>query len=187
MSNNAKQVSVAVNGQIARVPEDLEITGVETALTGATIYGYASEDGVSISNESSTDFISAWQNSDRVRVTTSESSATYTFTLIQNSKDQRELWFKGDEDADTGKISWKPSAILVARFVIDYFDSGYGDAGEILVGRHVINRGYVTEVGEITLAAGDAIGYEITITAMPDSDGIVAEVYHAVVDAEELP
>ena len=37
--------------------------------------------------------------------------------------------------------------------------------------RIVIPRGAVTEVGEIKYAENDAIGYEITITAMADSNG----------------
>ena len=41
------------------------------------------------------------------------------------------------------------------------------------VKRVVIPDGKVSEVGDITYSDSDAIGYEITLSAMPDEDGVL--------------
>ena len=37
--------------------------------------------------------------------------------------------------------------------------------------RVVIPNGVISEIGEVTYADGEAIGYEITVTAFPNSSG----------------
>lgn len=179
MANDATQVSVAVSGAISKVSDALAITSANSSLTdpGTINYGFVTSDGVSITADRTTNNITAWQNSSVVRVTGSESSATYTFTLLQNTKEVRELYFGNTENAN-GKIQWKPGKIVKGRFVIDYVDSEWGGLGDVLYGRHDIKKGNIIDIGQITLANGEPIGYEVTITALPDADGIVAEVYH---------
>lgn len=178
MALDATEVSIAVSGAISKISEDAVITSASSELPvlGTLNYGYASADGVTITTDSTTNNIVAWQNSAVVRVAATEAFSTYTFTLLQNTVEARELYYGAVEVG--GKILYKPSAMTRGRFVIDYVDTNYAGEGEILWGRHVINRGQVTSRGDIVLANGEPIGYEITITAFPDADGVCAEIFH---------
>lgn len=187
MAKVAKEVSVALTGGVTKIPTTTEVTAVDTVLTGGTEYGYISEDGVEISNNSSTETISAWQNSAVVRTLSSENTASYSFSLLQNTKAVRELYYGATEDGATGKIEWKPGVRTRGKFVIDYIDSGYGDSGETLLGRHVILDGEVSEVEPITLSSGEAIGFGITITAYPDENGVTSHVFTKSVEVPETP
>jgi hypothetical protein len=43
--------------------------------------------------------------------------------------------------------------------------------------RIVIPDGQVTERGDVTYANGEAIGYDVTVTAYPDDSGVKAYIY----------
>lgn len=176
MAKVAKEVSVAITGAVYKVPSSVDITAVDSALTTAVEYGYISEDRVELSNNASLDEITAWQNSTIVRRVGTDENVTITFTLIQNTKDARELYFGSTESA-SGKIEWKPGAKVRGKFVIDYIDSGYGDDDEVLMGRYVFNDAQVTEVESITLTSTDAIGYGVTLTAYTDESGKVGDIF----------
>lgn len=182
MALNAAEVSVAVTGAISKVPASLDITSAEQALAGEGIinYGFVSSDGVTIASENSTTDITAWQNSSIVRTASTSASTTYTFTLLQNTREARELYYGAVEVG--GKISYKPSAQTNGKFVIDYIDSNYagGEEGEIMYGRHVIHRGQVTSRSDIVLQNGEAIGYQLTVSAYPDENGVCADIFHSV-------
>lgn len=183
---DASQVSVAITGAISKISEDTVITSANTDVSGAgTInYGFISDDGISITTDTSTNNIVAWQNSAVVRVATTEASTSYEFTLLQNSKESRELYYGATEVA--GKILYKPSQMTRGRFVIDYIDTAYGDEGEILIGRHVLNRAQITSRGDIVLQNGEPVGYTVTLQAFPDEDGVCAEIYHQTATGEAV-
>lgn len=178
MALDSTQVSTAVTGAISKIAADTIITSADSDISavGTINYGFTSDAGVTISTDSSTNSITAWQNASVVKVASTGGTTTYTFTLLQNTKEARELYYGATEVA--GKILYKPSAATRGRFVIDYLDTTFGDEGEILYGRHVINRGMVTSRGDIVLANGEAVGYEVTITAFPDENGVCAEILH---------
>lgn len=175
---DASQVSVAITGAISKISEETVITSANTDVSGeGTVnYGFISDDGISITTDTSTNNIVAWQNSAVVRVATTEASTSYEFTLLQNSKESRELYYGATEVA--GKILYKPSQMTRGRFVIDYVDTAYGANGEILIGRHVLNRAQITSRGDIVLQNGEPVGYTVTLQAFPDEDGVCAEIYH---------
>jgi hypothetical protein len=178
MGFDSTQVSSAITGAVSKITAETIITSADQDISGAgTInYGFAGSGGVTITTDVTTNNIVAWQYASVVRVTTGEASTSYTFTLLQNSKEARELYYGAEEVG--GKILYKPSATTKGRFVIDYIDSEWGGTGDVLYGRHVINKGQVTSRGDIVLVNGEAIGYEVTITAFPDEDGVCAEIFH---------
>lgn len=180
MALDATEASVAVSGAISKVSDSTVITSALSDISGAgTInYGYANSDGVTVSTDRSTNKIVAWQNSAVVRTTATEATAKYKFTLLQNTREARELYYGSAEDTTNGKIAWNPSKMPRGRFVIDYLDSEYeGDESGVLYGRHDIKRGQVSEIGDMQYKNGEPIGFEITVTAYPDSTGVVADVY----------
>lgn len=180
---DASSVNVAVSGAITKVGKDLEITSADQELTGADVinYGWVGSEGVTISTDATTNNIVAWQNSAVVRVASTEASSTYTFTLLQNTKEARELYYGAEEVA--GKIIYRPSQMTRGRFIIDYIDTAT-ENGDIHFGRHVINKGQVTGRGDIVWQNGEAVGYEVTITAFPDENGAVAEIFEGVASAD---
>lgn len=180
MALDATEVAVAVSGAISKISDSTTVTSASSDISGAdTInYGYANADGVVIATDRSTNKITSWQNSAVVRTAATGGVATYKFTLLQNTKAARELYYGSAEDTTNGKIAWNVSKMPRGRFVIDYIDSNYeGDVSGVLYGRHDIKRGMVTAIGDMSYKNGEAIGFQITITAYPDADGVVADVY----------
>jgi hypothetical protein len=180
MALNAKEVSVAVTGAFSKVANDAVIASATSDISGpGTInYGYISDSGITVSTDRSTKKIEAFQNAATVRVTAGAASATYKLTLLQNTKEARELYF-GSEEVN-GHIAWNAAKMTRGHFVFDYLDSEYeGDGEGFLYGRHDIPRGQITEVGDLVFKNGEAIGFEVTVTAYPDENGVVAHVYTA--------
>jgi hypothetical protein len=86
-------------------------------------------------------------------------------TFIETNSHVLELYY-GDT-MTSGEIDIDPRSTGGRKsFVIDVLD---GDKIE----RIYIPAGEVTSLGERTLASGEAIGYEVTITAYADTDSTV--------------
>lgn len=167
MATNSANVRVAVTGEVLVGDTDAAApTGTGGATTGFAGLGYVSEDGVTETRDRSTDTIKAWQNSDTVRTVVTDSSLTYSFTLLETNRSTVELFYGTDvtESASEGDFVIVPSNTGGRRsFILDVVD---GD--ELL--RTYVPQGEVTEVGDRVYASGEPIGYEVTITAYNDSD-----------------
>lgn len=162
MALNSANVRVAVTGEVSVGPiASAAPTGTASALTGFTGLGYVSEDGVTETRDRSSDTIKAWQNNDTVRTVVTESSLTYSFTLLETNKATVELFYGTavTSTATEGNLTIIPSSTGGRKsFVIDVVD------GAELI-RTYIPSGEITEVGDRVYSGGEAIGYEVTITA----------------------
>lgn len=130
--------------------------------------GYISKDGLTNNNTPETDTIKAW-GGDIVDVVQSEKADTFGYTLIEalNVDVLKEVY--GDSNVsgtlETGiKIQANATLLEEHVLVVDMVLK----AG--VLKRIVVPNGKVVEIGEISYADEDAIGYETTLQAMPDED-----------------
>ena len=163
-NNNVANVTAGkpkIGGAIYRAPIGTTLpTDASTALDNAFVnMGFVSEDGVTNSNSPESDELKAWggdtvlnlqtakpDNVEVLKYVYGDDNVSGTLatgiTITANSKDQEEQ-------------------IIVIEMALN---------GGVLK-RIVIPDGKVSEVGDITYQDGGAVGYETTLTALPDTSG----------------
>lgn len=168
---NVSTAKPKVGGPIYSAPLGTKLpvdaaSDLDTAFKGL---GYISEDGLTNTNTPSSDTIKAW-GGDTVGVVQTEKEDSFKYTLIEalNIDVLKEIY--GSENVSgTLETMIKISAnanpleehVLIADMILK----------DGVLKRIVIPRGKVSEVGDITYGDGDPIGYETTLTAVPDTEG----------------
>ena len=138
------------------------------ALTSFTELGYASEDGITNTNNPESEKIKAWGGDTVLAVQTSKDD-TFKVKLIEALKADVLKAVYGESNVTgtlaTGMaLSVNSDDAQEAEWVIDMIMRNG------VKKRIVIPDGKITEVGDITYADNSVVGYEITITCLPDSD-----------------
>ena len=173
MANTATNVTAGkpkIGGAIYVAPLGTTLPENTTdSLTGFTCLGYVSEDGVTNDNSPESDSVKAW-GGDTVLSYQTGRPDTFGFTLLEtlNSEVLEVIYGEGNVSVDTnGNISVKVTSeeLLSHVWVIDMIVRD-GRAKRI-----VIKDGAITSRGAIVYNDSDAVGYEITISAYPDSNG----------------
>lgn len=165
MALDSDNVRVAVTGAVYVGPTTAAApTGSSSTLTGFNDLGYVSADGITENIDRTTNQIRAWQHGSLVREVTSEGTYSVTLTFIETKQDVLELYFgsaitAGQLDGNPTKTGGRKS------YVMDIVDGP-------LVERTYIPAGEITAIGERTLASGEAVGYNVTITAYADTDNV---------------
>lgn len=145
-------------------------TDYSTALTSDFVcLGFIGSDGIKESIEEDTETITD-MNGDTVYVAKTSRNETITLTLLEVMVAALKEIYGQDMVTTTtdGSIKVKHGShddgerIYVAELVLR-------DGRRW---RQVIPKGQITEVGELSLAAGESSGREVTITAYKDSSGI---------------
>ena len=180
MSKNAENVSVgkpAVAGAVFNAPAGTALpTSTSAALAAAfNDLGYVSEDGVTNSASLSAEQIKAW-GGDIVAVPQTEKGYTVKLKLIEATNVNVLGVFYGSGNVSgtlAGGITVNVNAQEVPEtaWVIDTILRG-GTAQRL-----VIPRGKISEMGDVVYKDNEVIGYEVTISCLPDSSGNAQYIY----------
>lgn len=169
-SSNVSAGKPKVTGAIFIAPVGTTLpTDSTTALDTAFVeLGYASDAGVVNSESRETETIKAWGGDTVLKPFTGKED-TFQFTLIEALNVNALKLVYGDSNVTgdlTNGISIKSAAedLDYHSFVIEMVLNG-------AIKRIVIPSAKVTEVGDITYADGEAIGYDTTLSAVPDAAG----------------
>ena len=163
MALDSDNVRVAVSGAVYVAPTGTTApTTSSSALDAAFVdLGYVSADGITENIDRTTNQIRAWQNGSLVREVTSEGTYSVDMTFIETNEAVLELYY-GTANS-SGEFNIDPTSTGGRQsFVIDVVDGSS-------VERIYIPAGEITSVGTRTLASGEAVGYQVTITAYADT------------------
>lgn len=157
--------AVSVGATTATLPTD-----ATTALTGFTKLGYISDAGLVNSSNIEVNSIKAW-GGDTVlsALTGKEDNFSCTFIESMNVDVLKEIYGAANVSGtlSTGiSVSVKATDLAARAWVVDMVLT------DGTLKRIVIPNGKITEIGDITYTDGEAIGYEVTISATPNSSGI---------------
>lgn len=168
---NVSTGKAKVGGAIFRAPVGTVLpTDPKTTLnTGFVGLGYASDAGLVNSSGRETTTVKAW-GGDIVSVEQTEKTDTFKVTLIETLNTDVLKTLHGSarvkEASGVTSVEVSSDSPEAWSWVFDMILKG----GKLK--RIVIPEAYITEVGDITYVDGEVTGFEITLTAMSNAQGV---------------
>lgn len=171
MATTAANVRVGVTGGAYHAPL---ATAVPTDATAAlnvafTEVGYIGEDGITQAVSADVTDIKAWQNGDVVRKVQTSHDVTFQFSMLETNAESLKVYYN-DADATITAAEITGAQSGHETWVLEVVD------GNDTI-RIVIPDGQVTERGDVVYKTDEAIAYDVTITAYPDSSEVKAYLY----------
>lgn len=172
MSLDSSNVRVGISGKlmVADTGTTMPDSATDSPDDDFKDLGYFSDDGVTESRDRDTEEIRAWQNASLVREVVTSGSLSFQGTLLETKKDTVELFYGNSVQSEDGSMVIVPTKSGGRKsFILDIVD------GDKTI-RYCVPEGEISEVGDVTYASGEAIGYEITVKAydhkgLEDGDG----------------
>ena len=134
--------------------------------------GYASEDGLSNANTPSSDNVKAW-GGDVVLNIQNEKVDEFSFTLIESLNADVLKAIYGDSNVTVSGTSNNLITVNATNAEVPakawVFELVMRDGA---IKRIYVPNAKISDLGEVTYNDTDAVGYEVTITAFPDANGI---------------
>jgi len=165
---NVGKPDTGVSGGVSSAPLGTTLpTDATTALDAAfTNYGFISEDGLTETNEKSSDKIKAWGGR-IVKNLQTDSSASFAFSFIESSNADVLKAICGEDNVTVDGTN------ITAKFDLEQlpsrvwnFDVRDGDNRV----RVSVPNGQITELGDVTYGDEDVIAYEVTVDALWSDD-----------------
>lgn len=153
----------------AAIGSTLPTTAAATLDQAFIELGHISEDGLTNNNSPSAETIKDWAGQVVLTVST-EKPDTFALTFIEALNPEVAKGIYGASnvtvDGQTGySITVNANSVEHYSYVIDIALTSGG------MKRIVIPEGSITEVGEIAYKANEAVGYNVTMEALPDASG----------------
>lgn len=171
LATNVSAAKPKVGGALYRAPFGTAVPTTATATLAAAFksLGYISEDGLTNSNALTVEDIKAW-GGDTVLSNQTGKVDTFACTLIEalNEDVLKAVFGSANVSGDlaTGiSVAVNSSEQVSAAWVVDMVLKGGA------IKRVVIPNGKITAIEDITYSDSAAVGYGITITAVPDANG----------------
>ncbi len=161
-----------VAGAVYRAPSGTTLpTDASSTLSGAFVdMGYISEDGVTNTNSPESDKIKDW-GGQTVLVVVSEKPDTFKLKFLEslNPNVLETVYGEGNVtvNAGAGTIAVVANAAALDEYVYVIDIALKGGA----LKRIVIPCGSLSELGDIVYKSDEAVGYDVTLEALPDSSG----------------
>lgn len=161
----------AAGGAVYRAPLGTTLPTDATTELGEDFVslGFCSDDGLTNSNSPETDTVKAWGGKDVLPLQTSKPD-TFQLKLIEVLNPDVLKAVYGDENV---------TGTLAAGITVDASTDEAEESAWVIdmvmrdgaLKRITIPDASITELGDIVYKDDEAVGYEITLTAMPDSTG----------------
>lgn len=163
---------ISVTGGIKVAPVGTVTPTDPTSVLNAAFkeLGYVTEDGLKLSHDASDDKIKVWGGV-TIRTIRSDYSATITGTLVSTLDVDVLKNVFGDSlvTQKSGFIAIKHAADIAPEkvYIIETKDAS-NDGRK----RYIIPKGQITVSGDVNLSHKEITGFEITIEALADKDGV---------------
>lgn len=169
---NVGKPDTAVSGGVSSAPLGTAIpVDATTALDPEfTNYGFISEDGLTETNEKSSDKIKAWGGR-IVKNLQTDSSASFSFSFIESSNADVLKAICGENNVTVTPADETHGAQITAKFDLEQLPSRVWNF-DVKDGKNKVRvsvpNGQITELGDVTYGDEDVIAYEVTVDALWD-------------------